>query len=333
MRTRSRWRSVVRLALVPLTLLAGTAQAEGRSAGKAGVTADCNGRRIAYRIHSLTLLPGEHIDLELAPGSPSGDLLSPDGQVETLGTRRWLWRPPSRPGRYTARWVPSTAGDELRLNAFVMVPIQQVRKGYLNGYRIGKYPPAPAGKGATYTSPRGLVEVRPEDREVWLSPHFQLQQFLCKQDGGYPKYLLFETALLDKLEQVLERVNAQGRECDTLTLLSGYRTPYYNRLLGNPPYSSHILGRAADVFIDRTGANAPPKGELGETRAIYAIVERMDEQEGTSAVAGGLGLYLENERHGPFIHIDVRGHRARWGALARGRAPERAEPARVSGGL
>ena len=27
---------------------------------------------------------------------------------------------------------------------------------------------------------------------------------------------------------------------------------------------------------------------------------------------GGMGLYKENSAHGPFVHIDVRGSRARW---------------------
>ncbi|MFH2036543.1 MAG: hypothetical protein ABIJ45_09090 [Candidatus Zixiibacteriota bacterium] len=28
---------------------------------------------------------------------------------------------------------------------------------------------------------------------------------------------------------------------------------------------------------------------------------------------GGLGRYKKTEDHGPFVHTDVRGYRARWG--------------------
>jgi uncharacterized protein YcbK (DUF882 family) len=30
---------------------------------------------------------------------------------------------------------------------------------------------------------------------------------------------------------------------------------------------------------------------------------------------GGIGIYKATSAHGPFVHIDVRGNRARWGAL------------------
>ena len=30
-------------------------------------------------------------------------------------------------------------------------------------------------------------------------------------------------------------------------------------------------------------------------------------------LAGGVGIYRANRAHGPFVHIDVRGARARWG--------------------
>jgi len=34
---------------------------------------------------------------------------------------------------------------------------------------------------------------------------------------------------------------------------------------------------------------------------------------------GGLGVYGSNAAHGPFIHVDVRGSKARWRALLRER--------------
>jgi len=30
---------------------------------------------------------------------------------------------------------------------------------------------------------------------------------------------------------------------------------------------------------------------------------------------GGVGIYHATSAHGPFVHIDVRGTRARWGAM------------------
>jgi len=33
------------------------------------------------------------------------------------------------------------------------------------------------------------------------------------------------------------------------------------------------------------------------------------------SLVGGVGIYPANSAHGPFVHIDVRGTRARWGGL------------------
>ena len=32
-------------------------------------------------------------------------------------------------------------------------------------------------------------------------------------------------------------------------------------------------------------------------------------------LVGGGGVYSDNGAHGPFLHVDVRGYKARWGKL------------------
>ena len=57
----------------------------------------------------------------------------------------------------------------------------RLRGEYLNGYRIGSYP-AQALRGlAIYRPPVGFVEVTRENENTFVSPHFQLKQFLCKR--------------------------------------------------------------------------------------------------------------------------------------------------------
>jgi hypothetical protein len=36
-------------------------------------------------------------------------------------------------------------------------------------------------------------------------------------------------------------------------------------------------------------------------------------EEAYPELIGGLGMYKATRQHGPFIHVDVRGNRARWG--------------------
>jgi uncharacterized protein YcbK (DUF882 family) len=122
------------------------------------------------------------------------------------------------------------------------------------------------------------------------SPHFRLKQFLCKQNGGYPKYLVLKEALPPKMELILQRLNAKGYRCDSFHVMSGYRTPYYNKAIGNVKYSRHIYGGAADIFIDEL---------YGKSYYIKFM--------------GGLARYKKTLNHDPFVHLDVRGRRARWG--------------------
>ena len=93
--------------------------------------------------------------------------------------------------------------------------------------------------------------------------------------------------------------------------MSGYRTPAYNRALGNVPYSRHEWGSAADIFIDEDhdgrmdDLNGDGRSDYRDAELIYNLFQ-------TAGVEGGMGKYRRTEGHGPFVHDDVRDRRARW---------------------
>ena len=122
-----------------------------------------------------------------------------------------------------------------------------------------------------------------------------------------------------KLEQILEAANARGWRTDSFAVMSGYRTPDYNAGLGNGSYSRHIYGGAADIFIDTDGdgvmddLNGDGSHDRADAAALYDLVEEMSGAGHESWLAGGLGEYGPNTRHGAFVHVDERGFRARWG--------------------
>jgi hypothetical protein len=45
---------------------------------------------------------------------------------------------------------------------------------------------------------------------------------------------------------------------------------------------------------------------------LGGVIERLSPSSWYRPFAGGLGVYPANRAHGPFIHVDVRGYRARW---------------------
>jgi hypothetical protein len=205
-------------------------------------------------------------------------------------------------------------------NVFVTVPLDEARDGTLNGYRIGSYPEKPLRGLEIYHPPPGLVEVTPENLDTRVSPHFRLGQFLCKQGGDFPKYVVLEERLLFLLELLLEKSNERGWNASSFHVMSGYRTPIYNQAIGNVPYSRHVWGGAADVFIDenpRDGRmddlNGDGKADLRDATAFYDFIDGLFRRPFFARFLGGLGRYDSTPAHGPFVHVDVRGTRARWG--------------------
>lgn len=274
-------------------------------------------------ITTVTLLPGENLILDI-PGDAT--VLHADGEVVRRGPGRVAYLAPEDPGLYALavrRSAPGGDGagevmEEVRINVFVAHPARAVRGGVLEGYRIGSYREQPLRGDPAYLPPRGFVEVRPEDHDIRVSPHFTLGEFLCKQAGN-PKLVVLSTPLLLKLELILEAVNHAGIRAGGLVVMSGYRTPFYNRAIGNTTdYSRHLWGDAADIYVDEDGdgemddLNGDGQRTVADARLLARIVEGLADDGGHEYPVGGLAAYRRNPSHGPFVHVDARGSRARW---------------------
>src|SRR6266446_224098 len=90
------------------------------------------------------------------------------------------------------------------------------------------------------------------------SRHFRLHDFLTKdQPNVWPKYLLLNPKLLDKLELTIQQLEASGHYVRHVTVMSGFRTPQYNHTGGNTEgranLSRHMYGDASDIFVDNDG--------------------------------------------------------------------------------
>lgn len=200
-----------------------------------------------------------------------------------------------------------------------MVPFSQIEDECLKDFRIGRYPSKPLKGLSIYEPPGGFIEITEENQETLIAPHFRIRQFLCKQECGCPKYLVLRERLLLKLERILEEFNRRGYCCQTLHIMSGYRTPYYNKLIGNVAYSRHLWGGAVDFFIDEDprdemmdDLNGDGRINFKDATILSDIIEDISQKPWYSRFPGGLGWYRKTASHGPFVHVDVRGHRARW---------------------
>jgi hypothetical protein len=298
------------------------ASPNGFSPQRAGFSVKFKDEVSPYRVTGIFVLPDETLTLEVTDGTEKGPYIleANAGRPEQTAPNRWTWQSPGETGLYFVKIICPTSAQWMALNIFVMVPYSRLKGEWLNGYRIGKYPTVPLNELSIYRPPRGFIEVTTDNENVLVSPHFKIKQFLCKQDGTYPKYLVLRERLLFKLEFLLEKVNEEGLRCSTFHIMSGYRTPYYNQLIGNVQYSRHLWGGAADIFIDEDpedgimdDLNRDGKTGLKDAAVLYDIVDKMYGESFWECFVGGLGRYKETENHGPFVHVDVRGFCTRWG--------------------
>jgi uncharacterized protein YcbK (DUF882 family) len=198
-----------------------------------------------------------------------------------------------------------------------------VHGGRLGLYYIGTWPSARTGKGGAvrYTPPSGFIEVTPENVNTPLSEHFRLGDFLTHdQPNVWPKYEVVSLRLVDKLELVLQDLKAHGIDPSGVHVMSGFRTPQYNRSGGDPSgragLSRHMYGDAADIYIDDNhdghmdDLNHDGRIDINDARVILAAVNRVEAAH--PSLIGGCGVYAGNGAHGPFVHIDTRGYPARW---------------------
>jgi uncharacterized protein YcbK (DUF882 family) len=244
-------------------------------------------------------------------------------RAETLGGETALaggLRAPSRPGIWRLFLNGQVqAGEVGEVAVITKVPITDKQGRFLNGYHMGTYPTAGSGRNDRYAPPVGFIEVTPENQHFYISEHFQLRQFLTKdQHDVWPKYVAIDLRLIDKLELVIQELNAMGVRAERMHVMSGFRTPQYNGPGGNgrAQLSRHTFGDAADVWIDNEGdgyisdLNGDGQRDVRDIEVMLRAVERVEQRY--PELVGGTGVYNANGSRSPFIHIDVRGTRSRW---------------------
>jgi len=302
------------LALV-LTLTASTALAW--DSARLSVPVQVNGLTVPYPIFSIFVMPGSRIDIGFVD-AVGGAEISLSGRTFEVG--REDLTASDVPGLEVLEIRNIDSGEVARINVFTLTPASRMtRNGRLNGYRIGDYPREPLRGRDIYLPPDGFVEVTSENLNTRLSPNFDLREFVAKQAADYPKYLILRPQLLLKLENILASLNRAGFSTSDFVIMSGYRTPFYNRAIGNVPNSRHVFGGAADFYIDENPVdgvmddlNGDGKLDRGDARWLADFINEMARRGDFGARVGGLGVYGRTSAHGAFVHVDVRGTRARW---------------------
>lgn len=129
-----------------------------------------------------------------------------------------------------------------------------------------------------------------KDGEKKLSANFKVREFACK-DGSN---MIF---VCDELVQLLQNIRDHFNRPVIIT--SAYRTLTHNKKVGGSPKSQHLLGRAADFWVE---------GVDVATVAAYA--------EALLPTHGGVGRYPKDAKHPNrktgWVHVDTRANKSRW---------------------
>jgi hypothetical protein len=200
-----------------------------------------------------------------------------------------------------------------------LLPYDAKKGRSLRGYHVGSWPKN--ASTARYAPPAGFIEVTRENEATQVSSNFMLKDFLTHDQGGvWPKYLVLKPRLLDKLELISAALAQRGLP-SKLHVMSGFRTPQYNEQGvgekgGRASKSRHMYGDAADVFVDADGngtmddLNGDGRITKADAKVLFKVAESVEAAH--PDLVGGLSPYNANSAHGPFVHVDARGTKARW---------------------
>tara|TARA_A100001011_G_C14216305_1_gene802200 strand:- start:628 stop:1038 length:411 start_codon:yes stop_codon:yes gene_type:complete len=121
-----------------------------------------------------------------------------------------------------------------------------------------------------------------------LTENFSLHEFRCKDGSGVPEELMENVKELAENLQVLREYIQKP-----ITVISGYRSPEYNKKIGGARRSQHMSAKAGDLIVK----------DMTPDEVKAAIVHLIKEGK---MKKGGVGLYTH------FTHYDVRGFNRRW---------------------
>lgn len=273
------------------------------------------------KVFFTTQLPGSEI--ANAPDNATAVLSAGEEEVTSSFTA------PEEPGVYDLAVKVDEATRQIdNLNVITLVPFSEKRGGKIGLYYLGSWPfEGRKPVKAAYANPSGFIEVTPQNADTYVSEHFRLRDFLTKdQPNVWPKYLLLNPNLLDKLELTIQELQATGHPVKRMHVMSGFRTPRYNvhggNTAGRANLSRHMYGDASDVFVDNDGngsmddLNRDGRVDPRDAEVIQQAADRVERKY--PSLVGGVGVYSACCGHGPFTHIDVRGFRARWRGTGNG---------------
>ncbi len=284
----------------------------------------------------VVMLPGESLQVTAeAAGQPGRLAVIKDGQI-IREDAVLNFTAPEKPGAFYISLAAVAGGQNRRGEICVLVPhkatARRTNQGWLvrvDDSPIGEYRQASASGNAkvkdnpdSYQPPAWWMRITDMNASFEVAPGVTADDLVApSEDTGlkhtdivpvcYPMWTAI-TALRDGL-------TARGIPGSALRVISGFRTPPYNRSIGSNAFGRHVYGDAFDFYINLAGGDNIKAADLNrdgklDRRDAYPIVAIIEDLQAEGKLPmGGIGVYNTiGGDHEVSMHLDVRGHRATW---------------------
>ncbi|MEO0086505.1 MAG: hypothetical protein ABIK77_07600 [candidate division WOR-3 bacterium] len=253
-----------------------------------------------WSVFSCFLIPDETLNIRVISQKPISYFYDDGEMIEKMSEdslREFYYI--FRPQHSYSKLVITDGEKEMRINFIPLIPYNNEKR--IGEFYIGKYPkesPHPNLKKV-----KGLIKILPELKDLYLSPDYQLKDFLIHKNP----YLYLREELIYKLQLFTDYLKSKGIKDAKFKIYSAFRTPSQNYSGGGGKRSCHLYGGACDIGLD---FNKDGKVDLKEKNLLYNYALEFEEnlKKNNKKLVGGLGYY----RRKPFIHIDIRGKEERW---------------------
>lgn len=173
----------------------------------------------------------------------------------------------------------------------------------------------------SYKPPVWWMYITRENEDMDIMPGMKVGELVAPaEDTGrrHTDILPVSYQMWSAISVLREGLEERGIPGSALRVISLFRTPGYNRGIDSGPFSRHVYGDAFDFAIDLNGdgkaddLNKDGKLNRLDALVVVAIIEELQYQR--KLPMGGIGVYARAAGdYGVTMHLDLRGHRAKWG--------------------
>jgi len=130
-----------------------------------------------------------------------------------------------------------------------------------------------------------------------VTPHFNINEFKCKANSE----VLINADVIAHIQR-LEKFRVWYNR--PMVVISGYRTPEYNTLVGGAANSQHLYGVASDIALPMSEFSAYT--EERQEQFLQNVKNKWTELCSADGLGGGVGFYDTS------FHLDSRKTAAFW---------------------